>query len=492
MAVPPSILSREFLPASVAIYTTVAIVAFEGLAVTAALPELTADLGGVRLLPWVITAFLLASGVTTAIAGSFVDSLGTSTVFRWATISFAVSSLAAAAAPSMPILVAARILQGAAGGAVISVGIAAVALVYPSHLIGRAFAANSNVWGVLGFASPAVAAALLQVGSWRWIFLLMVPISVVALIAGWRTLPGPVEPMPLKVDWVTVGMLVVTVGALLATLSNLTTRSWLLAVLTVVAGGLLWQRMGRGRSPLLDRRFIGEYPYRHLALASSLTLAATMGLSAYLPVYVRGGRGATAAGAAWSVLWLTIGWTVAANIAGRITDRVSERSVLRVGAWSGIPAIGAAWAAVALSAPLPVVYAAYLAMGLSVGTVTNATLQMVRLAVTDNLAGRATSAHAFLRTLGMSVGAGLAGGVILAAVAASVEDITSVRAALAGETTDLAGAATLALGRGFAFAHVVSLAIMVIALIFVERLIARPGFPGERVAPARTSDDDNT
>src|SRR3970282_3010566 len=116
VAVPRSILSRQFLPAAVAIFTTVAIVAFEGLAVTAALPELTADLGQVRLLPWVITAFLVSSGVMTAIAGSFIDSLGTSTVFRWATIAFGVSSLAAALATSIPVLVAARVLSGASGG----------------------------------------------------------------------------------------------------------------------------------------------------------------------------------------------------------------------------------------------------------------------------------------------------------------------------------------------------------------------------------------
>ena len=470
MAVPRSILSRELLPASIAIYTTVAIVAFEGLAVTAALPELTADLGGVRLLPWVITAFLLASGVTTAIAGSFIDSLGTSRVFRWATLGFALSSLAAAAATSMPMLVATRVLQGAFGGAVISVGIAAVALVYPGHLMGRAFAANSNVWGVLGFASPALAAALLQVGSWRWIFLLMAPLSAAALVAGWKTLPGPVEPAPLRVDWISVGLLVVTVGALLGTVSNLSSSSWVLALVTVLSGSLLWLRMGRSGTTLLDRRFLTDYPYRQLSLTASLTLAAMLGLSAYLPVYVRGARGATAVAAAWSVLWLTIGWTTAANIAGRITDRVSEHSVFRVGALAGVPAIGAAWAAVGLSAPLPVIYASYFLMGLSVGTVTNAALQMVRLAVPDNLAGRATSAHAFMRTVGLSVGAGLAGGVILATVAASVGDISSVRAALAGDATDLAGAAVTALARGFTIAHGVSLGIMTLAVLVAIRI----------------------
>ncbi|MBN3586034.1 hypothetical protein JYB64_26935, partial [Algoriphagus aestuarii] len=93
-------LSRELLPASIAIYTTVAIVAFEGLAITAALPDLAAELGSVTLLPWVITSFLLASAVATAITGTLIDSLGTSAVFRWATIFFAASSLLAALAPS--------------------------------------------------------------------------------------------------------------------------------------------------------------------------------------------------------------------------------------------------------------------------------------------------------------------------------------------------------------------------------------------------------
>jgi MFS family permease len=367
-------------------------------------------------------------------------------------------------------LVAIRVLQGAAGGAIISVGVGAVALVYPGHLVGRAFAANSNVWGILGIAGPAIAAALLQIGSWRWIFLLMVPISAVALIAGWRTLPGPIESSPLRVDWVAVGLLVVTFGALLAAVSNFSPFSLLFAFFSVLSGIVLWRRMARGRSSLLDPRFVGEYPYRQLALVVSLTLVAMIGLSSYLPVYVRGARGGTAAAAAWSVLWLTLGWTTAANVSGRITDRVSERAVLRVAAIGGIPAIAAAWAAVSFSAPLPVVYACYFAMGMSVGAVTNSAFQMVRLAVSDNLAGRATSAHAFLRTVGMSVGAGLAGGVILATVAASVGDISSVREALAGGEADLAGATASALARGFSIAHGISLLIMVIAAWIAGRL----------------------
>jgi MFS family permease len=308
----------------------------------------------------------------------------------------------------------------------------------------------------------------------------MVPIAAAALVAGWRTLPGPVEPTPLKIDWIEVALLVVAVGSLLATVSYLSAAALLPAIVMVVSGALLWRRMNRAGTSLLDRRFLGDYPYRQLAAITALTLVAIIGLSTYLPVYVRGARGASVAAAAWSVLWLTLGWTAAANIAGRVTDRVDERTVMRVGVFVGIPAIGAAWAAVAYAAPLPVVYATYFAMGAAVGVVTNSALQMVRLAVPPNLAGRATSAHAFSRTVGMSVGAGLAGGVILATVARTVGDVSPVRDALAGDTSALAGAAVEALARGVSIAHAVSLGIMVMALIPLHRLMAGPPLTGEQ------------
>lgn len=470
MAVPRSILSRELLPASVAIFTTVAIVAFEGLAITAALPEVAADLGDVGWLPWVITAFLLASAVTTAVSGAFIDAHGTATIFRLATIVFAVSSLGAAFAPSMPLLILSRVIQGAASGAIISVGIAAVALVYPNHLTGRALAANSNVWGVLGFASPALAAALLEVASWRWIFLVMVPICFVALVAGWKTLPGAVAPSSIGIDWIATALLVLAVGSALAAVSDLGTTSLLMMTVAAVSVWVLRRRLSSSTKPVIDLGFVTTTPYGHLAAAASLTLAAVGGLAAFLPVYVRGARGASASTAAWSVLWMTIGWTMAANVAGRITDRFNERTVLRVGAVIGPLAIGAAWLAVSSQAPLPVVFACYFFMGTSVGTVTNAALQQVRRAVAGESAGRATSAHAFVRTMGLSIGTGLFGGVILGVVATRITDIGAVRSALAGEAAELAGPATVALGDGFAVAHLAALVLMMMAVFAAFRL----------------------
>jgi MFS family permease len=326
----------------------------------------------------------------------------------------------------------------------------------------------------LGFASPALAAALLELGSWRWIFLIMVPICLVALVAGWRTLPRAIAPAPLIMDWVTTGLLVLAVGCVLAAVSDISATSVYLVVLGLATGGLLWWRSRREPSPVLDPRFLTTFPYGHLAAATALTLAAMGGLSAYLPVYVRGARGGSASLAAWSVLWMTIGWTFAANVAGRVTDRVSERAVLTVGALIGPFALTAAWASVSGEAPLPGVFAAFFLMGTSVGTVTNASLQLVRKAAPPAIAGRATSAHLFLRTMGLTLGAGLAGGVILASVAARLPDISRIREALAGEGSALTGPAASALAAGYGAAHLAALGLMSVALAVVLIMRRRP------------------
>ena len=155
---PTSVLSRDLLPASIAIFATAALAS---LGVAAALPDIAADLGNVSLIPWVITAFLVTSSLATVVAGPFIDAVGVSRMFRLAITMFATMGFAAAFAPSMEVLIALRVLQGAGAGLILATGTAAISLVYPQALVGRAFAANATVWGVMGVAGPAVAALIL-------------------------------------------------------------------------------------------------------------------------------------------------------------------------------------------------------------------------------------------------------------------------------------------------------------------------------------------
>ena len=233
--------SPNYLPVTLANLTIVAIAAFDGLALVAALPSIADDLGGVALLPWVITAYLAASAVAGIMAGPIIDAVGVRRTFRAAGVWFLVTSAAAAAAPNMELLVAARALQGIGGGLVISVALTAVGLAYPQRLRARAFAANSMVWGTLGFGGPVITAGLLAVAGWRMIFVVQLPITALALAAGWRTFPSTRDkPQRIVMDGRGIALIVGLVAASLLAVAQVGVR-WPLAA--VGAAGVLNARV---------------------------------------------------------------------------------------------------------------------------------------------------------------------------------------------------------------------------------------------------------
>ncbi len=444
------ILSRPYLAASIAIYTMVALSAFEGLAVAAALPQVAADLGGIGLLPWVVSGFFFSSGVATIIAGPLVDTVGSRTLFRWAVGIFVAASVGAAFVPTMGLMVVARLAQGAGAGLLMSVTLAAVGLVYPARLVSRAFAANATVWGVMGVAAPGIAALMLTVLDWRWIFLVNLPLGIVALAAGWRALPGPAGSRPGRVDL--PGILLVSgftlASVVAATELRLASVAWLAAAAALAA---LYARHARSTAdPVLRLEHLVHEPYSGIGLSMALLLVGAVGSHAYLTLYVGGGRGVGPGLTAWSVLFFTVGWTVGANIFGRALDRVAESSAILVGIAIAVPALGTVAAAGYLDAPLGVILAAFLVVGIGVGGAANATLTLLQtLSPADEL-GRATSAHQFLRNQGFTLGSALGGAVLLGVVGAVVGDVEAVQRLFAGETGGVSAEAAAGIRSGFA------------------------------------------
>lgn len=470
MPEPSGVLSRQLLPASIAIFTTVALVAFEGLAVAAALPELAADLGGVALLPWTITGFLLTSGIATAISGPLVDGIGTSTMFKWAVSIFVAASVAAAFAPSMPVMILARIVQGAGGGMISAVGIAAVGLVYPPHLVSRAFAANATVWGVMGVAAPAIAALMLTVLDWRWIFLVNLPLGLSALVAGWRVLPGPAGKRDRRVDWQGAAL----IGSITISLAMAVDRlDWtsILWLAWVGAGAWLYARHAhRHEAPIVRLEHLVRQPYSGLAVGVGLMVAGAIAAEAYIPLYVRGVLGAGPALTAWSVLFFTLGWTTGANISGRLTRRMAESSLTVGGFGITIPALLVVSAAVVAALPSAIVFGCLYLAGTGVGISTNSGLTLLRSATPDDQLGRATAAHQVARAQGFTVGAALGGSVILFAVARVVPDLETVRQLLAGEAVNVTAAAAEGISDGFALTALVGAFVVAAGLPAVLRL----------------------
>jgi MFS family permease len=431
---PTSVLSRELLPASIAIYTTVALAAFEGLAVSAALPQVAADLGDVHLLPWMVTGYLLMSGVAAVVAGPLVDSYGVRAVFRTAIVVFVTGAVLASTVPSMPLMVAARLLHGAGGGAIIAVGIAAVSLIYPANLIGRAFAANATVWGVMGVAGPGIAAFMLTTLNWRWIFLVNIPLGLLALAAGWRVMPAAVDvahSRRLDVPGV-IGVLALNTFLLLA-VDTLGVRSLLWLAGAVATGWALWFHIRRTADPIMRIRHLASQPFSTLAMSLALLVTGAVAMSSFLTLYVRGGRGASELLTAWSVFFFVIGWTLGANLSSRLLDRLPETSVIGVGFALTTPGLALLGIGVTTDAPLPVILGLMTLTAAGVGLGTNAGLTLLRAVSDPSEIGRSSAAHQFFRNQGFTLGAAMGGAVILAVVATAVGDVESVRDVLASE-----------------------------------------------------------
>ena len=470
MPEPRSVLSRQLLPASIAVFASAALASFQALGIAAALPDIATDLGNVSLLPWVITAYLLTSSLATVVAGPFIDAVGVSRMFRLAVTVFAGTGFVTALAPSMEVLVALRVLQGAGAGLILSTGTSAISLVYPQHLVGRAFAANATVWGVMGVAGPAVAALILTFLSWEWIFYANLPLGAIALVAGWRVFPGPFGEAAGRFDLAGSSLLTVMTVATLFAVDSLDLRSllWLAVAAAALAGYVRHAR--RTERPVVRLEHISPQPYRGLALSTALLLTGTFAMSTYIPLYVRAGLEQSPAVTAWSVLPLTVGWTVGAIVSSRLADRHSESWIVILGFIVGVPSLAVAWTVITADLTLYAAFGVFFVSGVGVGMSTNAALTLLRAVTHSPQVGRVVSAHLFARNQGFTFGSAIGGAVLLLVVSVELGDVELVRELIASPQGGGPPGAAAAVRSGFATTVAVGFVLTVLGWLAAVRM----------------------
>src|ERR1700692_3259986 len=195
----------------VAIVLGMLLAALDQTIVATALPTIVADLGGAGHQSWVVTSYLLASTIVTALAGRLGDLFGRKVVFQAAVTFFVAGSVLCGLSQSMAMLVGARALQGIGGGAITVTATALIGEVIPLRDRGRYQGALGAVFGVTTVIGPLLGGYFTDHLTWRWAFWVNVPVSIVVFFVAAAAIPSLAAHGKAVIDY--AGILFVGLGA---------------------------------------------------------------------------------------------------------------------------------------------------------------------------------------------------------------------------------------------------------------------------------------
>ncbi|WP_244189496.1 DHA2 family efflux MFS transporter permease subunit [Streptomyces incarnatus] len=305
-----------------------------------AMPTIVRDLGGLEHISWVVTAYALATAVSTPVWGKLGDLYSRKRVFLASVAVFLLASLLAGAAHSMAQLIEFRALQGIGAGGLAAGGFALIGVLVPPRERGRYQGMTASVMALGVVGGPLVGGLVTGHLGWRWAFYVNLPLGIVALawVQLMLRLPERAPQARPRIDWAGIAVLTVTIGAavLAATWAGTTYAwtSWRILALGAVAvlGAAVFVAVERRvPEPLLPPRvFTG---HRNFPLGIGLLAAVGVvmfGSALYLPLFQQTVQGATATSSGLLLLPMMIPVVIASNIAGKVMSRTGRYKVFPV------------------------------------------------------------------------------------------------------------------------------------------------------------------
>jgi MFS family permease len=397
---------------TVGLVLAVTLVAFEALAIATVLPVVSRHLGDLRLYGWVFSAFMLTSLIGIVVAGTLSDRGPLGPPMLAGLALFATGLVIGGTAPDMPVLVAGRAVQGLGAGFVPAVAYVAISRGYPERSQPRMFAILSTAWVIPGLIGPAIAALVAAAASWRWVFLGLVPLVVVAgvlAVLAIGRVPPPSQPRRAAVPYLLVFGVVAGAAVALASISS----GQLPAVIGgAIAGGSLLVLCLRRLTPagtLTARRGLPA-----TILNRGLLTCCFFAGDAYVPYAITTVRHSPTALAALALTAGTLSWTVGAWVQARRIARQGPRRLVRLGEGFVLGGLGLMVVALQPSVPPALAVLAWAVAGGGMG-VSYAPLSVTTLDLAaPGAEGKATASLQLFDVLGQAVGTGVAGAVVAA------------------------------------------------------------------------------
>ncbi|MBA3012617.1 MAG: DHA2 family efflux MFS transporter permease subunit [Proteobacteria bacterium] len=395
--------------------------ALDALVMSAAMPTIITELGGLSLYAWVYSAYFLARAVSLPVFGKLSDLFATKRLFLFSISLFIIASVAAGASPSMGFLVAARVFQGIGAGGIFALVYVVLSDVSLPGQRAKTLSLASSVWGISSVIGPTLGGFIVTFFSWRWIFLMNLPLGILSLVGifyffrEFREKPGQVH-----LDWAGVFcMSGFILGLLILVMVGGRDLAWdsvpliSLALVTLALGVGFFFAEKRAKDPILDFKF---FKYPGFALGNTIAFCAsfsTFALFAYAPLFLQGALAKTPLQVGYAMLSLSFGWSLGSLFIGRVMHWVGQKQATLAGVLLMVTGCGMTlWFSRETS--MAQCFLVFQVVGFGMGFITLSTLLLVQDSLAPQDLGVATSFHQFARTLGGTIGVGLCGGIVTA------------------------------------------------------------------------------
>jgi MFS family permease len=410
----PRQLDRRYVTAAMMLMMVLA--SMEGTVSSTAMPTIIGQLHGVEHYAWVATIYLLASTIVMPLYGRLADILGRKRVIITAICLFTVGSLLASLAQSMPQLILCRAIQGLGAGGIMPVVLTILGDIFTLQERASVQGFFSAVWGTASLAGPALGAALVTTLGWRSIFWVNLPFGFIGVALLLWKYHDHQKPHSTVLDLPGAAAMAIGSTALLAALSlaSLIPTAAIAALLVVAAVSVIaFLKLERiSTNPLMPPGLLSTRSIGPALIGSFLMGLAVFAVDTWVPFYVQGARGGSAAAAAATVTPVMLAWAFSSFFAAPLVVRWGFRKTATVGAVLVLTGMLGLFLCAYFQLSQVLLTLALAVTGCGFGPSSMSYLLGAQDAAAWHQRGIITSLIAFFRTIGGALGVGLLGAVL--------------------------------------------------------------------------------
>jgi EmrB/QacA subfamily drug resistance transporter len=388
-------------------------------------PDLAKALGANSIdLQWIIGGYTLTLGAGLILGGRLIIKKKSRNMFLFGVIGFTLASVACSLAIDPTSLIASRLIQGFLGAMLLPQGFGLIRASFPPEEYGKAFAVFGPVFGLGGILGPVLGGAIIEANlfdlGWRSVFLVNLPIGLIATIIAWRVLPKTAGDRAIKIDLFGAAIVVVASALLVYPLiqgqvEGWPAWTWISIAASLVGFYLFTLQQGfsakRGGTPLIDNNIFKNRAYP-LGLGGIFLFFASMtGLYLVISLFLQIGQGFSAGEAGLGNIPIAVGSAIGGTLSGAVLIEKIGRRVLQLGAALQVVGAAALWIGVTSFDSFSIwnITPGLVVAGVGTGLVIAALFDLVLSSVGDKEVGSASGVLSAVQSIGSSVGVAIFG-----------------------------------------------------------------------------------